>query len=244
MNHKPKEPPSRASLGWQIRSLVFISILALCSSGLGQETVDGFFQQASNVALDWNGLSSVATLQCEHSAAIKDTNSLSVFACGNPASVSDASPIATFLKAAFELSEIRSHGSQWLGDDDRGEKIEAALKTETRLARVTVYWPGEGGDNYTRRRQSSSGVRLRDGHCAVDPQIIPYGSVVKIPGMGRYVAVDTGSAVVARRAARAAGRTPDERNALVVDLYCSSRAKAREIEANAEKFALVTWYRE
>jgi hypothetical protein len=67
--------------------------------------------------------------------------------------------------------------------------------------------------------------------------------VVKISGMGKYIAVDTGPAVVSRRAARASARTSAERNALVVDVYCSNRAKARELEKNAEKFALVTWYR-
>ena len=116
------------------------------------------------------------------------------------------------------------------------------IKIQTRLARVTVYWPGEG-DFYTKRRMSSTGVKLREGHCAVDPNVIPYGSVVKIAGIGKYVAVDTGRAVVSRRAARATGRTPAERNALVVDVYCSSRSKARALEANTSKFALVTWYR-
>ena len=63
----------------------------------------------------------------------------------------------------------------------------------SRLARVTVYWPEEG-DFYTRNRKSSTGVRLRDGHCAVDPKVIPYGSVVNVPGIGRLIAVDTGGA--------------------------------------------------
>ena len=92
---------------------------------------------------------------------------------------------------------------------------------------------------YTKRRLSSSGVPLRDGHCAVDPKVIPYGSVVNIAGIGEYVAVDTGPAVVSRRAARLAGRTSQERNALVVDVYCSSRSKARVFEANAPDFAVI-----
>jgi hypothetical protein len=125
---------------------------------------------------------------------------------------------------------------------DPETKVGGPIKIQTRLARVTVYWPGEG-DFYTKRRISSTGVKLREGHCAVDPNVIPYGSVVKIAGIGKYVAVDTGRAVVSRRAARATGRTAAERNALVVDVYCSSRSQARALEANASKFALVTWYR-
>ena len=125
---------------------------------------------------------------------------------------------------------------------EKEEKTVPANKAASRLARLTVYWPEEG-DHYTRRRMSSTGAYLRDGHCAVDPKVIPYGSVVKIPGMGEYVAVDTGSAVVSRRAARSAGRTSHERNALVVDIFCSSRSKAQEFKENAPEFAVITWSR-
>ena len=118
----------------------------------------------------------------------------------------------------------------------------SSMKVETRLARVTFYWPKEG-DYYTSRRMSATGVRLQDGHCAVDPNVIPYGSVVKIPGMGEFVAVDTGSAVISRRAARDAGRNPDERNALVVDVYCSNSSKARALGASAQEFAVISWSR-
>ena len=41
------------------------------------------------------------------------------------------------------------------------------------LARVTVYWHREGGsDDYA----AWNGTPLREGHCAVDPEKIPYGS--------------------------------------------------------------------
>ena len=137
-----------------------------------------------------------------------------------------------------------THGSSNVSSDSGSDKPDgtvSSVKVDTHLARVTVYWPEEG-DYYTKRRRSSTGVSLRDGHCAVDPKVIPYGSVVKVPGMGEFVAVDTGSAVVSRRAARAAGRTSHERNALVVDVYCSTRSKARAFEASAPKFAVVSWY--
>ena len=128
--------------------------------------------------------------------------------------------------------------SRFFGSPTRSEEIAS----ESRLARLTTYWPEEG-DSYTKRGLSSTGVRLRDGHCAVDPKVIPYGSVVAIPGVGEFVAVDTGPAVVSRRAARQFGRNPDERGALVVDVYCSSRLKANALEASAPEFAVITWSR-
>src|SRR5450755_4014539 len=84
----------------------------------------------------------------------------------------------------------------------------ALSKEESLLARVTVYWAsgGSGSDSWTRNHIASSGARLRAGHCAVDPRRIPYGSRVILPD-GPLLAVDTGSAVVSRKAARRSGRT-------------------------------------
>ena len=68
-------------------------------------------------------------------------------------------------------------------------------------------------------------MRLRVGHCAVDPRRIPYGSkVVFVDGV--FTAVDTGGAVISRKAARRAGRTPAERNALVVDRFFETKRQA------------------
>jgi 3D (Asp-Asp-Asp) domain-containing protein len=83
-----------------------------------------------------------------------------------------------------------------------------------RLARLTAYWTDE--DYWTSQHMSSTGARLQKGYCAVDPKLIPYGSVVQIPGMGPYLAVDTGSAVVSRQAALGSAQTPGQRQALVV----------------------------
>ncbi len=145
-------------------------------------------------------------------------------------------------ESEFRLSDTDPSASG-LDNIERGmDETVPATEAASRLARLTVYWPEEG-DHYTRRRMSSTGVYLRDGHCAVDPKVIPYGSVVKIPGIGEYVAVDTGPGVVSRRAARSAGRSSHERNALVVDIFCSSRSKAKELQENAPEFAVITWYR-
>ena len=88
------------------------------------------------------------------------------------------------------------------------------------LARVTVYWKGESYE-----RASWNGVRLRTGHCAVDPKKIPYGSKVVFPDAA-CVAVDTGSDVVNRKAARLSGRDASQRNALVIDRYFETRQEA------------------
>jgi 3D (Asp-Asp-Asp) domain-containing protein len=109
-----------------------------------------------------------------------------------------------------------------------------------RLARLTAYWAGEG-DYYTGRCLSSTGIHLHDGHCAVDPSIIPYGSVVEIAGVGKYLAVDTGSAVISRTAAREAAHNAEERSALVIDLFFESRRDGESFAANGPKYAAITW---
>jgi len=95
------------------------------------------------------------------------------------------------------------------------------------LARVTVYWAsgGRGSDRWTRRHICSTGVRLAAGHCAVDPRRIPYGSKVTLPD-ATLLAVDTGSAVISRKAARRSGRTALERGALVIDRFFETKQQA------------------
>ena len=106
---------------------------------------------------------------------------------------------------------------------------------------MTAYWAAEG-DYYTERCISATGVRLHDGHCAVDPNIIPYGSVVEIAGVGKFLAVDTGSAVISRTAAREGGHTSAERNAIVVDLFFQSRKEGEKFAAAASKFVSISWW--
>lgn len=78
-------------------------------------------------------------------------------------------------------------------------------------ARVTYYWTGS---------KTSTGAKPQAGKTiAVDPKVIPYGSKVIIPQMGRtYVAQDTGSAIVSKKASK--GKT------IVVDIYCKTKAEA------------------
>ena len=98
---------------------------------------------------------------------------------------------------------------------------------QSMLARVTVYWASGGGgsDHWTRRHICSTGARLRAGHCAVDPRRIPYGSKVTLPD-ATLLAVDTGSAVRSRKAARRSGRSALERNALVIDRFFETKQQA------------------
>jgi 3D (Asp-Asp-Asp) domain-containing protein len=123
--------------------------------------------------------------------------------------------------------------------DYSSDVSDTADTPQGRLARITAYWPGE--DYYTNHKRSATGVRLRDGYCAVDSSIIPYGSVVQIPGVGKYLAVDTGTAVISRKAARESGHTREERNALVVDLYFASRRAGELFSEVGPKFALIAW---
>ena len=83
--------------------------------------------------------------------------------------------------------------------------------------RITGYWPGE--DEWSTRYQSSTGTRLRAGrHCAVDPDIIPLWSKIRIlNGKREWVAVDTGTAVKSKKASR--GKLP------VVDVFAASEAQ-------------------
>jgi 3D (Asp-Asp-Asp) domain-containing protein len=104
----------------------------------------------------------------------------------------------------------------------------------TALARVTVYWPGEGSG----KSAAWNGAQLREDHCAVDPKKIPYGSKVTF-GDGECTAVDSGPAVVKRKAARSCGRTTAERNAIVIDRFFYTKEKALAWESTHPHFMMV-----
>jgi hypothetical protein len=88
------------------------------------------------------------------------------------------------------------------------------------LVRVTAYWREEG-----QLRAAWNGARLRNGHCAVDPKKIRYGSRILLGGE-ELTAVDTGPAVVSRKAARRSGRNAVERSAIVIDRYFEAKSQA------------------
>src|SRR5581483_5465928 len=96
------------------------------------------------------------------------------------------------------------------------------------LARITVYWAsgGAGSDSDTRNHRSAIGARLRNGHCAVDPRRIPFGSRILLPTGETLAAVDTGTAVKNRKAAKLSGRNAAERAALVIDRFFETKGQA------------------
>jgi 3D (Asp-Asp-Asp) domain-containing protein len=98
---------------------------------------------------------------------------------------------------------------------------QAFADEHSALARITVYWHGEGSGGHA----SWNGARLHEGHCAVDPQKIPYGSKVVFRDAA-CVAVDSGPDVVNRKAARSCGRNAAERNAIVIDRFFDTKQKA------------------
>ena len=102
------------------------------------------------------------------------------------------------------------------------------------LARVTVYWPGEGSGNSA----AWNGARLRENHCAVDPKKIPYGSKISF-GDAECMAIDTGPDVVRRKAAKSLGRTAAERNAIVIDRFFETQQKALAWENTHPHFMMV-----
>ena len=89
------------------------------------------------------------------------------------------------------------------------------------LARVTAYWHGEGSG----ANAAWNGAQLTDGHCAVNPKKIPYGSKVVFHD-AECLAVDSGPDVVNRKAARSCGRNAAERNAIVIDRFFDTKEKA------------------
>jgi 3D (Asp-Asp-Asp) domain-containing protein len=109
----------------------------------------------------------------------------------------------------------------------------AFAREESLLARITVYWPGEG-----QLRACSNGARLRAGHCAVDPKRIPFGSRVFFPD-ATCTAVDSGPAVVSRKPARMTGRTISQRNAIVIDRFFESKEAALSWESRHPHFMTV-----
>jgi len=92
---------------------------------------------------------------------------------------------------------------------------------QSALACITVYWHGEGSGEHA----SWNGARLREGHCAVDPKKIPYGSKVLFAD-AECLAVDSGPSVINRKAARSCGRNVAERNAIVIDRFFDTKQKA------------------
>lgn len=104
------------------------------------------------------------------------------------------------------------------------------------LARITVYWQeGRGTDRWTRRGLTCTGSRLKEGMCAVDPSVIPLGTRIHVPGLGKLLAADTGSAVINRTAALRCGK-----NVPVIDVFFNEKEDALEWARNHPIFVKVS----
>jgi len=98
---------------------------------------------------------------------------------------------------------------------------QAFAREHSALARVTVYWHREGSG----ANAAWNGAQLNEGHCAVNPKKIPYGSKVVFHD-AECLAVDSGPGVVNRKAARSCGRNASERNAMVIDRFFDTKERA------------------
>jgi 3D (Asp-Asp-Asp) domain-containing protein len=116
-------------------------------------------------------------------------------------------------------------------------------RQRSQLAAITCYWRyGRDTDKWTRQGQSSTGVKLAMGVVAVDPKIIPYGSLVTIEGVpGIYLAADCGSHVTKRVAAKRTARSAAERGAIVVDVFFPTERAGRAFDSRLPKFVTVKW---
>jgi 3D (Asp-Asp-Asp) domain-containing protein len=112
------------------------------------------------------------------------------------------------------------------------------------LAAITCYWKiGAGTDHWTARGQSSTGVPLKQGIVAVDPEIIPYGSLVMIEGVpGAFVAADCGSHVRQRVAVQKTARTLDEKKAVVIDVYFVHEKEGKSFDGSLPKFVKIHYF--
>lgn len=94
-----------------------------------------------------------------------------------------------------------------------------ATENKKQKAWITAYWSYPKQDKWTSKNQSSTGIFLKEGeHIAVDPKIIPYGSEIQLPDGTIRKAVDTGSAVVKRKASKG--------KYIIVDVYFYSKSEA------------------
>jgi 3D (Asp-Asp-Asp) domain-containing protein len=125
-----------------------------------------------------------------------------------------------------------------------GKTPKPSRSAQTALAAITCYWSqGKGTDRWTRKGQSSTRVKLTRGVVAVDPRLIPYGSLIKITGVsGYFVAADRGGDVIRRVAAKKTARTADEKKAIVVDVYFRTEQEGRSFDRSLPRFVKIEFY--
>lgn len=102
------------------------------------------------------------------------------------------------------------------------------IKREKILVRVTYYWSGEDGI-----RVGTRDNKLVRGSCAADYKLFSFGTklhtdVIWPWGDNFLIVHDTGGAVICRKAC-IIGKTKEECNAPVIDVFVSSREAAKAL---------------
>jgi len=104
---------------------------------------------------------------------------------------------------------------------------------------ATAYMDNDPSENGG-RLLTSTGYPLGPGVVAVDPNVIPYGTILDIPGYGRGVAADCGGAIRHRRLdlCTHSRKWMDSwgRRSITVTIvgYTNLHAKARRLQANGK----------
>ena len=116
--------------------------------------------------------------------------------------------------------------------DEATTRAEQSLSSKKMLVRVTYYGPdakyGTSISSTTKRKASQGRT------AAVDPDIIPYGSIIHLPGIGKLVAEDTGTDVKNRKASADHGGIP------VIDVYVGDEDEAEKLSREMPETMVVT----
>lgn len=132
----------------------------------------------------------------------------------------------------FAILTLFALSEKSLGVENDQSQYYKNFKWTTLFARVTEYSKKDPHcDPDTLNNRTSTQVPItpacnetgKIGVVAVDPKIVPYGSLVILPNGGKYLAADTGGAVKSRRAAVVLARKEKKPEAFakapVLDFY-------------------------
>jgi len=142
----------------------------------------------------------------------------------------------------MEVYNSKQHRNVSYKETEEPETVTKTYPVETRkesdhefYARITTYWARGGDtDGWSKHHESATGDTLEEGvSAAVDPNLIPFGSDIIIPGWGRRKAQDTGSAVIHRCATH--GTMP------VIDVFFDTKQEALDYAENHPQIVKITY---
>ena len=95
---------------------------------------------------------------------------------------------------AIELTENEQAAEQRRAREREADRVSRGIPRyrEAYTMRASAYLPSDGGGSGI----TATGIPARHGVVAVDPDVIPLGSRLFIPGYGEAIAADTGGAIV------------------------------------------------